>query len=129
MHDQLLKPPLVIKSGGDLEQHLNDYITGLDENPLKGNARFNEDTGEVIYPPVPNPGCVTGFCLHLGMQTGAFISLLDSYPEEFDQCIETLRRRLLKKSVNKRFAKLVAARPLLDLQTNTSRVQNKALRP
>lgn len=129
MYDQLLKSPLVINRGGDLVQHLNDYITGLDENPLKGNARFNEDKGEVIYPPVPNPGCVTGFCLHLGMQTGAFVALRDSYPEEFDQCIETLRRRLLKKAVNKRFAKLVAARPLLDLSTNTTCLQNKALRP
>lgn len=124
-----LSPPLVINSGADLAQHLNGYILRLDENPLKGNGRFNEDTGAVVYPLVPNPGSVTGFCLYLGTQTGAFIARRNNYPEEFDQCIETLRRRLLKKAVNKRFAKLVAARPLLDLQTNTSRVQNKALRP
>jgi hypothetical protein len=84
--------------------------------------------------PVPKVGCCTGFCLHLGISTTAFIALRDSYPDAFNQCIETLRSRLLEKATARDFAKLVASRPLLDLQTPvgyntttpTNRVQNKA---
>lgn len=102
--------------GGELLSELEGYFTHLDENSLQGNGEFDHATRQVIYPTVPNPGSATGFCLFMRMPPSAFIAHRVYCPTEFQTCTDRLRKRLLKKATAKDFAKLIARRPLLDLE-------------
>lgn len=120
MTHTLNKTPKEIRNGRQLLEHLRVYIAWLDANPQKGNGAFDPDTGKIEYPIVSRCGGVTGFSLFLGLNGKKFLALRKLHPVEFQVCIEKLRQRLLQKAVAKDFAKLVAARPLLDFIASTN---------
>lgn len=116
---ELLHSEKHVGSGEQLLDHLNDYFAWLDANPLNVAGKFNAATGVGEYSKVPRSPSATGFGLYLGGTSSRLLALRDQCPEAFAECIERLRQRLLIKAVAKDFARLVAARPLLDLQVSS----------
>ena len=105
-----------VADGPDLLRHLEVYLTSL--KPIPAGSDFVD--GKVVKKYVPRPPSVSGFMLYLGLaKSYTFLSLRQMYPAEFNKCIEIIRKTLLEKPTNKKFAKQIAKLPLLDLRVTS----------